>query len=153
MINATHGETNDTATDSTAIAGELRTVLLRLARELRREIHSLGVTGGQVSLLALIKQSPAITASQLAEHERVSAAAMSGQLAKLEAAGLIARARATDRRRIGLTVSPAGDRVLRSVRQKRTAWLTKRLDTLTDAERDAIEQALEPLQKLLAEGR
>jgi len=78
---------------------------------------------------------------------------MSGQLAKLEAAGLIARARATDRRRIGLTVSPAGDRVLRSVRQKRTAWLTKRLDTLTDAERDAIEQALEPLQKLLAEGR
>ena len=49
-------------------AGRLRPVLLRLARELRREIHSLGVTGGQVSLLASIKHNPGITATELSLH-------------------------------------------------------------------------------------
>ena len=135
--------------DSMELAGSLRTVLLRLARELRHEIHSLGVTGGQVSLLVAIERSPGITASALAELERVSAAAMSGHLKRLEDAGLIARARGTDRRRVGLTITRDGTRVLRSVRQKRTAWLTRRLAGLTHSEREAIERAIEPLEKLL----
>ena len=50
--------------DPMTIAGRLRPVLLRLARELRREIHSLGVTGGQVSLLSAIQHNPGITASE-----------------------------------------------------------------------------------------
>src|SRR5579872_4185473 len=103
--------------DSMEVAGRLRTVLLRLARELRREIHSLGVTGGQVSLLVAIEKAPGITASALAELERVSAAAMSGHLKRLEAAGLIARTREDDRRRVRLTLTRDGTRVLRSVRQ------------------------------------
>lgn len=131
------------------LAGSLRTVLLRLARELRREIHSLGVTGGQVSLLVAIERSPGITASELAELERVSAPAMSGHLKRLEASGLIARTRGADRRRVGLTITRDGTKVLRSVRQKRTAWLTQRLAELTAIEREAIEQAIEPLAKLL----
>jgi DNA-binding MarR family transcriptional regulator len=135
--------------DSTELAGSLRTVLLRLARELRHEIHSLGVTGGQVSLLVAIDRRPGITASALAELERVSAAAMSGHLKRLEAAGLIARTREADRRRVGLTVTRDGARVLRSVRQRRTAWLTRRLAGLEPGEREAIERAIEPLQKLL----
>src|ERR1700760_4962112 len=75
--------------DPMTTANRLRPVLLRLARELRREIHSLGVTGGQVSLLAAIKHTPGITASELAERERVSAPGMSGHLVRLEAANLI----------------------------------------------------------------
>ena len=94
--------------DPMTIAGRLRPVLLRLARELRREIHSLGVTGGQVSLLASIKHNPGITATELAERERVSAPGMSGHLVRLEAAQLIERTRATDRRRIGLFLDARG---------------------------------------------
>jgi DNA-binding MarR family transcriptional regulator len=135
--------------DSMEVVGRLRTVLLRLTRELRREIHSLGVTGGQVSLLVAIERSPGITASALAEIERVSAAAMSGHLKRLEAAGLIERTRGTDRRRVGLTITRDGTKVLRSVRQKRTAWLTRRLAMLTRSEREAVERALGPLEKLL----
>ena len=55
-----------TAVDTTELANRLRPVLLKLARELRREIHSLGVTGGQVSLLIQIKQSPGIGMRELA---------------------------------------------------------------------------------------
>jgi DNA-binding MarR family transcriptional regulator len=138
-------ETNDTV----AIANRLRPALLRLARELRREIHSLGVTGGQVSLLSQIAASPDITASELAERERISAPGMSGHLGRLEAANLIERARASDRRRIGLRITDEGERVLRSVRKRRTAWLVEHLNGLTDDERDRIEAAIEPLERLL----
>ena len=135
--------------DPVATANRLRPVLLRLARELRREIHSVGVTGGQVSLLAQVKHNPGITASELAERERVSAPGMSGHLVRLEAANLIERRRATDRRRIGLFLTSEGAKVLRSVRSKRTAWLSARLDRLEPEERERIEDALDALEKLI----
>jgi DNA-binding MarR family transcriptional regulator len=137
--------------DPITIANRLRPVLLRLARELRREIHSLGVTGGQVSLLSQVKHDPGITASELAERERVSAPGMSGHLVRLEAANLIERKRASDRRRIGLYLTSEGAKVLRSVRSKRTAWLSARLERLEPAERERIEDALAALEKLMDE--
>ena len=140
-----------TRTGAAALANRLRPVLLRLSRELRREIHSLGVTGGQVSLIVLIKGSPGITASELAERERISAPGMSGHVARLEAAGLIARTRAADRRRIGLTVTEAGDKVLKSVRKKRTAWLVARLERLEPDQREDIERSIDALEKLLSD--
>jgi len=138
-----------TVNDSLTIANRLRPALLRLARELRREIHSLGVSGGQVSLLAAIDHNPGISASELAEREGMSAPGMSGHLVRLEGAKLIARERTTDRRRIGLTLTGEGRRVLRSVRSRRTAWLVARLNGLTAREREAVDAALEPLEKLL----
>ena len=48
-------------------------MLLRLARLVRRESHALGVTAGQVALLAAIDDHPGITARELAERERISA--------------------------------------------------------------------------------
>ena len=140
-----------TTRGSGTLANRLRPVLLRLARELRREIHSLGVTGGQVSLLVAIKSNPGITARELADRERISAPGMSGHLVRLEAAELIRRERASDRRRIGLYLTEEGDRVLRSVKKKRTAWLASRLDRLAPAEREAVARALPALEKLLAE--
>jgi DNA-binding MarR family transcriptional regulator len=137
--------------DSVTVANRLRPVLLRLSRELRREIHSLGVTGGQVTLLTQIKKHPGITASELAERERVSAPGMSGHLVRLEAAKLIERTRAQDRRRIGLFVTAEGDKVLKSVRKKRTAWLAGRLEGLAPDERESIEAAIDALEKLIAE--
>lgn len=135
--------------DPVATANRLRPVVLRLGRELRREIHSLGVTGGQVSLLIAIKDEPGVTAGELAERERVSAPGMSGHLVRLEAAGLIERRRASDRRRIELFLTPEGDKVLKSVKKKRTAWLASRLERLSDEERERIEGAVDALEKLL----
>jgi DNA-binding MarR family transcriptional regulator len=138
-----------TVNDSVTIANRLRPVLLRLARELRREIHSLGITGGQVSLLAAIKHEPGITQAALAERERISAPGASGQLVRLEAAGLIERTRSG--RRIGLSVTEEGERVLRSVRNRRTAWLAERLSKLEEADRERVEAAIDALERLLEE--
>jgi DNA-binding MarR family transcriptional regulator len=137
--------------DSMTVANRLRPVILRLGRELRREIHSLGVTSGQVSLLAAIKHDPGITATELAERERVSAPGMSGHLVRMEAAKLIERTRASDRRRIGLFITPDGDKVLKSVRKRRTAWLVERLERLEPDERDTVENAIDAIEKLLGD--
>ncbi|MBI4171156.1 MAG: MarR family transcriptional regulator [Actinobacteria bacterium] len=132
------------------LANRLRPVLLSLARELRREVHSLGVTGGQVTLLSGIKTNPGLSQRELAERERISGAAASAHVDRLERAGLVRRTRSeTDRRRIGLEVTPKGLRVLEQVRRRRTAWLAERLETLSPEQRDAIESALEPLAALL----
>src|SRR5881394_1009824 len=116
------------AADPTVLANRLRPVLLKLGRELRREIHSLGVTGGQVSLLVQIKYRPGIGMRELAALERMSVPGMSKFIARLEQAGLVQRAAvAGDQRRVGLSLTPAGDKVLRSVKSRRTAWLSSRL--------------------------
>jgi DNA-binding MarR family transcriptional regulator len=140
------------APDTTELANRLRPVLLKLARELRRESHSLGVTGGQVSLLVDIKRSPGVGVRELAARERVSVPAVSKFVARMEEAGLIRREPVGgDKRRVGLHVTEAGQRVLRSVRSKRTAWLAARLRTLDPQDLDALDAAIEPLIALLAE--
>src|ERR687888_2196848 len=119
------------STDTTALANRLRPVLLKLNRELRREVHSLRVTGGQVSLLVAIKYAPGIGVRELAARERISVPGMSKFVARLEEADLVKREPVGgDRRRVGLTLTADGHRVLRSVRSKRTAWLAPRLPFL-----------------------
>ena len=141
------------AADPTVLANRLRPVLLHLNRQLRREIHSLGVTGGQVALLVQIKFRPGIGIRELAALERISVPGMSKFISRLEEAGLVQRAPVEgDQRRVGLTLTPAGHKVLRSVKSKRTAWLASRLRDLDPDELEAIDAAIEPLTHLLAEG-
>jgi DNA-binding MarR family transcriptional regulator len=141
-----------TAVDPVAVANRLRPVLLKLNRHLRREIHSLGLTGGQASLLFTIQRRPGIGVRELATLERMSAPGMSKYAARLEAAGLVAREPSgEDRRRVGLRVTPEAERVLRSVKSRRTAWLATRLRGLSDAELAAVDAAIEPLQELIDE--
>jgi DNA-binding MarR family transcriptional regulator len=138
------------AIDPVTVANRLRPVLLQLARQLRREVHPLGVTGGQVTLLVSIKHKPGIGVRELAALEGISPAGMSGHVDRLERAGLVERAPdPRDRRRVGLHLTSEGLRVLRLVRSRRTAWLAERLKGLGPDEVEAIAAALEPLAGLL----
>jgi DNA-binding MarR family transcriptional regulator len=141
-----------TTLDTVALVDRLRPVLLRLARELRREARNEGASPGQVSLLGAIKYQPGIGVNELAEQERMSPAAMSGQVEKLVREGYVERTPSeSDRRRVGLTLSDSGRRVLRNVRSRRTLWLGRRLDRLSERELAAIEAAIVPLALLLDE--
>ena len=134
------------------VANRLRPVLLKLNRHLRHEIHSLGVSGGQVSLLVTIQRHPGIGIRELASLERMSAPGMSKYVSALEDAGLVGRDPAgPDRRRVGLRIRPEGERVLRSVKSRRTAWLAARLQGLSQAELRALDAAIEPLEQLIDE--
>ena len=137
--------------DTLAIANRLRPVLVQLNRQLRRELHSLGVSAGQVSILGAIRQCPGIGIAELAAREGTSSPSISSHIDRLEAGGLVIRTRAAegDRRRVGVRITPAGDRVLRAVRSRRTAWLAARLEALGTEDRTRIATAVESLAALV----
>lgn len=141
---------NEVIADPLAVANELRPVLLRLSRELRRETEQLGITSRQVTLLWLIRHSPGMSLRELAAEERISAPALSGYVDRLEKAGLVERVRDEhDRRRVGLVLTDEGERLLKRVRARRTTWLAERMRGLDDDELEALGRAIEPLGKLL----
>ena len=139
--------------DPVALANRLRPVLLQINRHLRREVHPLGVTGGQVSLLVAIRRSPGVGVRELAAREGISPAAMCRHVDRLQEAGLVERIPGTggDRRRVGLELTSEAERVLRLVRSRRTAWLATRLKRLEPQQLDALDAAIEPLAALLQE--
>jgi DNA-binding MarR family transcriptional regulator len=141
---------SDVIADPLSVANELRPAVLRLARELRRETESLGITSRQATLLWLIRERPGLSLRELAAEERISAPALSGHVDRLVKAGLAERVRDEgDRRRVGLELTDVGARLLRRVRARRTTWLAGRLRALEPDEVAAVEAALGPLRKLL----
>ena len=135
--------------DAMTVADSLRPTLLRLARELRREKIA-GVSPQQVGLLVAIKYAPGVTVGELATEERVSTAAMSKRVSRLQRDGLVTRTPSeADRRCVRLTLTEDGQRTLRRVRSRRTAWLASRLDALTPAELAAVGAAAAPLAQLV----
>ena len=141
-----------TQIDTLTIADRLRPVLLQVGRELRREARQVGVSPEQVAVLVAIKYTPGIGVRELAAHERVTPPALSNRIDRLERDGLVSRTPDTaDRRRVGLSLTDEGQRVLRRVRSRRTAWLATRLRGLSPEELDAVESAIEPLSRLLRE--
>lgn len=138
--------------DPVVLANRLRPILLKLNRQLRRELHSLGVTAGQVSVLAAIRNAPGIGVRELADQEGMSSPGMSKYVSRLEAAGLVRRTVGADRRRVGLELTDEAHRVLRSVKSRRTAWLAARLRHRSDEELEAVDAAIEPLSRLLGAG-
>lgn len=134
------------------VASELRPVLLRLARELRKETEQLGITARQATLLWLVKRSPGLSLAELASEEGISPPALSGNVDRLERAGLIERVRSSeDRRRVGLRLTEEGARLLRSIRARRTTWLAGRLRVLEPEELAAIDTAIPALMRLVGE--
>ncbi len=132
------------------VAADLRPVLLRLARELRKETEQVGVTARQVTLLWLVKRSPGLSLAELATEEGISPPAMSGHVDRLERAGFLQRVRSDDdRRRVGLRLTEEGERLLRRVRARRTTWLANRLRGLDPADLEAIETAMPALTRLV----
>ncbi len=141
-----------TAVDTVALADALRPALLQVGRELRREARALGGSPEQVALLVSIKYAPGIGIRELAARERVSPPAMTKHVDRLERDGLVERKPSEDdRRRVGIKLTEDGQRLLRRVRSRRTAWLAQRLGELDEGALVAIAAAVEPLTRLLHE--
>jgi len=141
---------SETTLSAQEIAEELRPVILRLGRHLRRETEQLGVTAHQATLLWLVKTQPGLSLRELAQAEGISAPSLSAHVDRLEGLGLIRRVRSRDdRRRVGLELTPEGRSTVRRVRARRTTWLADRLGRLAEDDRVRIERALPALGLLL----
>ena len=78
------------------IAEVLRPAILRLARNLRRETETLGVTSHQATLLAVISSMPGLSLRELAAAEGISAPSLSGHVDRLECEWFCFRSERTD---------------------------------------------------------
>lgn len=134
------------------VAHRLRPVLMHINRHLRREAQSQGMSAGQISMLAVIEMHRGIGVGDLAAREGMSPPSMSSHIDRLEAAGYVSRVRegGGDRRRVGLEVTPAGAKLLRAVRRRRTDWLAARLEQLRPDEFSRVADAVDALAGLVA---
>lgn len=141
----------NTTNDPVALAEALRPALLRVSRRLRQEAQKAGVSALDALLLNQISRNPGVGVCDLADGEQLSRPTMSGHIKRLEAAGWIARAdSATDGRRSGLAVTPAGKAQLEAIRQHRNDWLAARLAKLPAEARRQLDAAAGPLLQLLS---
>ena len=63
MLSFTTLMISDVTLSPMTVAADLRPVLLRLARELRKETEQLGITARQATLLWLVKRNPGLSLS------------------------------------------------------------------------------------------
>jgi DNA-binding MarR family transcriptional regulator len=131
------------------VAARLRVAIFRTARRLRQEA---GVDLGPALIAALgtIERHGPLTPSELAALELVKRPTATRMIARLEAEGLILRARdPADGRSSLVSTSSRGRELLHRLRRRRTAYLARRLRELSPDEVAALGRAAEILERLL----
>jgi DNA-binding MarR family transcriptional regulator len=131
---------------------DLRTAVTRLIKKLRKE----SATGQQLSLterstLALLHQNKELLPSELAGMEKITNQSMSQILSHLLELGYIIRtASQTDKRKVFISLSTEGERILLQVRNERDQWMAKAIAaTCTKEEQEILKRAIGPLSKII----
>lgn len=130
------------------LPSQLQKVVFRLNRELRASASPAGVSASDAVLLAALAQTPGLGVSELAQADNVGRSVMSERVKRLEGAGLITRAAVPpqgDRRRIGLSLTPAGRKALAEIKALRRAWMDEHVAHLSDADRQVLQAAVDIL--------
>ena len=145
-------ETNDEAEATPDLAASLRLAAMRLARRLRQRAEA-GVTPSMLSAMSSIGRLGPITLSDLATAEQVQPPSLSAIVGRLEQEGLVLReSDPTDGRVARVRLSPAGRRLMERSRSRKTAYLARRLEVLSDEERDTLRRALPLIERLVEDG-
>jgi len=135
------------------LATSLRLAVTRTARRLRQEAGQ-DLSPSQGAALACIDRHGPLTPSELAARERVQRPTATRMIARLEEGGLVTRtADVNDGRSCLVAVTPAGHDLLAALRDRKDAYLERRLRELDTDERAALARAAEVLERLLEEER
>ena len=135
------------------LPSELRLAVMRLRRRLANERHpDNDVSISHMGVLAVLNRRGDLTLGELAATERVQPPSMSRTVKCLEEGGLVSRRpHETDGRITYVSITETGRATLAADRDRRDAWLARRLDDLTPEERDALRRAAPLLQRLAQE--
>ena len=116
----------------------------------RRLEDEYGVTTPQLVALRAVSEAGSITPGALAERVHLSASTMIGILDRLEEKDLVQRRRdREDRRRMNVTTTEKGKRMIAAAPLPLQHTLAERLQGLSDLERLAIANALERVVDLM----
>lgn len=138
--------------DVSEVAGALRVSMGLVVRRLRQLKAGGQITLPENSALARLDRGGPATSSELARQEQISPQSMGATLAGLEGRGLVERRPdPADGRRAVMSITPAGQQVLRDRRDDSTRRLAQALSTgFTSAELDQL-MAIVPLLDRLAQ--
>ena len=130
-------------------AGRLRLAIVRTARRMRQEAGT-GLSPTLIAALATIDRHGPLTPSELADAERVKRPTATRIAAALERDGLIRRAAdPADGRACLLSASREGRALLKRVRSRKNAYISRRLRKLGDDDVETLERAAEVLERML----
>ena len=132
------------------VAHRLQRLVVRLSRELRWESAEIGVSAADAMALFDLRRHPGSGVADLARMAGIARSVVSERMKRLEADGLVARDAVVrpDRRRVGFEVTPGGHGVLKHMARLRRNQIAARLADLSPAEREAIEGAVDALDRL-----
>jgi DNA-binding MarR family transcriptional regulator len=137
--------------DVTEVAAALRVSIGLLLRRMRQVRPDGELSLPETSALARLDRSGPATSSALAKEEQISPQSMGATLAALEARGLVARQPdPDDGRRAVLTLTGAGQQVLRDKRSARVAQLAAALSSAFSPAEVIQLKAAAPLLERLA---
>jgi DNA-binding MarR family transcriptional regulator len=135
------------------LAHRLRPLIARLGRRLRQEAGG-ELSPSQGAALTTVACHGPLTPSELASRERIQRPTATRVLARLEEAGLVDRAAdPADRRSSLISATPAAHALLAAQRERKDAYLARRLDGLDPEELAVLDRAAEILERVLEEGR
>jgi DNA-binding MarR family transcriptional regulator len=131
------------------LAPRLRWTITRLARRLRQEAGT-DLGPSQVAALATVERHGPLSPSELADRERIKRPTATRIVGHLERAGLVERIKdPEDGRGSILRITTEGHAHLRRLRERKTAYLARRLDELGAEDRRTLERAAELLEGML----
>lgn len=132
-----------------ALAARLNSAAVRLVRRIAREDGRDGLTRARASALSVLVFGGPLPIGALALAEMVSGPTMTRIVDGMARAGLVRRdSPAEDRRRVVITATPRGRRLIERARARRIRRLTAELDRLERNERDVLDRAAAILARL-----
>jgi DNA-binding MarR family transcriptional regulator len=132
-------------------ADRLRVAVGRLARKLRQQSLG-GLTPSQASVLSTLERHGPMAMSQVADHESISKPSATGIVGRLVAKGLVSRSPdGGDKRSFIVEISPSGRELIDLRRRERTAYLARRIDSLSETDHQALERAIELFENMIEE--
>jgi DNA-binding MarR family transcriptional regulator len=138
-------------------AARLRLAVVRTARRLRQEAAGAGGTElspTAASALATVERHGPLTPSELAEVERVRRPTATRTLRILLEAGLVDRTPdPADGRSALVNINAVGRERLRRLRNRKNAYLARRMRNLPEDDVQTLERAAEILEGILEEPR
>jgi DNA-binding MarR family transcriptional regulator len=134
------------------LASDLRIVVARLMKKMRKKsvtVEKLSLT--ERSTLVLLDQHKTLLPSELAAMEKITTQSMSQILNHLFKLGFITRTISeTDKRKVIISLSPAGQDILYKARNEKDEWLNKALkETCSAEEQELLSRVIGPLTRLV----
>jgi DNA-binding MarR family transcriptional regulator len=138
------------APETVAAADRLHSAAIHLLRRVRQQDSVSGIGPAQLSALSVLVFAGPRTLGDLAAAEQVKPPTMSRIVAGLKRSRLIEITRDPhDARRMSISATSRGTRLLHQGRQRRIEYLAAHLGTLTGNELSQINAAADILEKML----